>query len=242
MTEGKALILASGGVDSAVCMSLAFRDCDTIAGVSFQYGQKHSKEIEHARRLCKYFGAEHFLVDLPDIFKGSGSALMPGDDVEMPHLTYAEIMEGDGPSPTVVPFRNANLLSAATTVAIVKGFDQLYWGPHATDARHNAYPDCTPEFAGSMAAAIQIGSYGAVRLNVPLQWLTKREVVRLGLKLLTPFGRTWSCYAGGEKQCGECPTCVERIDAFANNHVIDPVGYASEIDWEAAILESVSHA
>jgi len=195
-----------------------------VLAVSFTYGQKHAAEVESARAIAAYYDAEYKVVNLPHIF-GAGSTILEGGPAN-PHLTYKEIAEAEGPSPTVVPFRNGNLLSAAAAIAVVEGAAWIYAGMHAEDARNWAYPDCTPEFLGAMANAIRVGTYDKVRLATPLQWMLKRDVVALGLRLYVPFELTHSCYEGSKPACGKCPTCVERLAAFAANNVLDPLPYA----------------
>lgn len=104
----------------------------------------------------------------------------------------------------------------------------IYFGAHSEDAQNWAYPDCTPEFIGAMANAIYIGSYLTIRLHSPLQWLMKSEIVSLGDKLGVPFENTWSCYKGEDKQCGTCPTCRSRKEAFQLAGVADPTVYATQ--------------
>jgi len=223
----KALILLSGGIDSTTCAVLACREFghENVLALSLFYGQKHAKEIEAARDVTKHLGIkDHIIQQLPDIFKGGGSTLID-QDRQNPETTYEELSTSQGVSPTYVPFRNANLLSVATTISLVKGADTIFYGAHSEDARNWAYPDCTPEFNGAMANAIYIGSYMKVRLITPLQWLTKSEVVALGEKIGTPFELTWSCYNGYEKACAVCPACVGRLHAFEKNGLIDPIDY-----------------
>ena len=223
----KVLVLLSGGVDSTVCAVLACREfgAQNVLAISLHYGQKHAKEIEAARAVTTHLGIkDHIIQQLPDIFKGGGSTLID-QDKQNPETTYEELSITEGVSPTYVPFRNANFLSVATSICLVKGADTIFYGAHAEDARNWAYPDCTPEFNGAMANAIYIGSYMKVRLVTPLQWLSKSEVVALGVKIGTPFELTWSCYNGFEKACGVCPACVGRFHAFESNGLIDPIDY-----------------
>ncbi len=228
--DNLAIVSLSGGTDSTVIMAMAAERFDKIVAVSAFYGQKHEKELESAAEVAKFYGAEHVVLQLPNIFGGAGSTLIdPG--LEQPQLSYLEILETVGPSPTVVPFRNANLISAATTIAVVKEASHVLVGMHATDANNWAYPDCTPEFLGAMANAIYVGTYQEVRLEFPLIWMHKIHVIRRGIELNAPFELTWSCYEGGDDQCGTCPTCVERIESFRFNRYADPVPYAIPIDW-----------
>ena len=237
-------VLLSGGIDSATVAYIAAQQCHSLVAITASYGQKHQEaEINAAIEVAKELQVEdHILINMPDIFTGAGSALMGEQD--MPEKTYEELQEAEGPSPTVVPFRNANLISMATSVAISHGADCLYVGMHATDGHNFAYPDCTPEFLGSMANAVFVGSYYAVRLFFPLIWMTKTDVVRTALELKVPVHKTYSCYMGGSKHCSTCPTCVERINAFKANNVIDPVLYdMTGMDWEdCAIWEQLPFA
>lgn len=227
----KAVVLLSGGTDSTVVMALAAKRFNEILAVSVLYGQKHSIELEAAHEVAIWYNAGHKVVEMPDIFKGSGKSTLVDDGLEQPHLTYEEILASKGPSPTVVPFRNANLISAATAIAVVEGASHVFVGPHATDAHNWAYPDCSPEFLGAMANAVYVGTYREVRLEFPLVWMTKEDVVAKGLELGVPFHLTHSCYEGIRPQCGKCPTCVERIAAFKASSVVDPVPYAVDTDW-----------
>lgn len=232
MGEGKALVLLSGGTDSTCCLMIALQECYTVETVSVIYGQKHAKEIVAAGKIAGHFGLRHDVVEIPvSIFEGNQSTLL-NPNLEQPKLTYKELMEGEGPSPTVVPNRNWLLIGIAGAIAASRGdIDYIYFGPHATDAHHNAYPDCTPEFTGAAAAALQIASYGKTHLRTPIQWMTKEEVVQKALYLNAPLDLTWSCYKGAGKQCGVCPTCVERIEAFRTAGVIDPVPYEVDVDY-----------
>ncbi len=223
----KAVVLLSGGIDSSTCAILACREFgpENVIALTLFYGQKHAKEIEAAKSVSDWVGIkEHHIERLPDIFKGGGSTLVDPDQPN-PETSYEEINKLHGVSPTYVPFRNANFLSAATTIALVKGADTIFYGAHAEDARNWAYPDCTPEFNGAMANAIFVGSYMKVRLVTPLQWMTKSEVIALGKQVGTPFALTWSCYNGNDQACGVCPTCVGRLRAFHENGLEDPIEY-----------------
>jgi 7-cyano-7-deazaguanine synthase len=238
----KAVVLLSGGLDSTVALAEAIAlhhdgRHPHVMAVSFSYGQKHTRELEHADLIAAYYGIKHRIVDLPQIFAGTDSVLVAENEKPMPEMSYAEIEDTFGVSPTYVPYRNGNLLSMATTIAMVEGGSfpgdttELWAGMHAEDAHNWAYPDCTPEFLGAMANAIYVGTYFQVRLVTPHMWRTKAEVVQRGLDLIAPLDLTMSCYEGTVPACGTCPTCVGRINAFRAIGEIDPILYSISIDW-----------
>jgi 7-cyano-7-deazaguanine synthase len=226
----RALVLLSGGLDSTTCAAIAVRDHgkDAVSGISFIYGQKHDKEVWAARAVADFYGIQHVVVQLPNVFKGSGSTLIDANKPN-PIGTYDDII---GVSPTYVPFRNGILISFAAAVGLTKEVDLIYFGAHSEDAANWAYPDCTPEFIGSMASAIYVGTYHKLRLITPLQWMDKKDVVQVGLNLEAPYHLTWSCYNGGEVACGICPTCRSRRDAFTYWSTRDPITYADEISCD----------
>lgn len=229
----KVVVLLSGGLDSATAMYQAIADgADEVMAVSCMYGAKHEeREIGATHAIVHEAGmqfaetviVEQTIVQLPAIFSGGKSALM--GDVEMPKEEYRDYDSKEGESVTVVPFRNANLISAAVSIAEVLEYDKVYVGMHATDHGTWAYPDCTPEFLGPMAAAVYVGTNHRVRLVFPFLWMTKTEVVTRAVLLEVPIVWTYSCYEGRVKHCGKCPTCLERIKAFIEAGYADPAGY-----------------
>lgn len=221
-----ALILLSGGLDSATLLAYAATvyKVDDLLALSIRYNQRHeNQEMNSAQKISNYYGVEHFILHLPpSVFWGSESTLLDAK-AEMPHMTYEELAKTQGISPTYVPFRNGLFLSLATAFALIRKYDDVLIATHAEDARNWAYPDCTPEFNGAMANAVYIGTYRQVRLVSPFQWMMKKDVVALGLSLKVPYELSWSCYEGGLFPCGTCPTCVERLEAFRANGVEDPL-------------------
>ncbi len=230
--KDKALVLSSGGCDSTTCVSLAVRDfgAENVATVSFRYGQKHDKELECAAKVADFYGLSHRVIDFREcgIFDGSNCALLNGND-GLSHASYAEqVAETGGKVTTYVPFRNGLFLATIAAVAMSEfPNDHIHVciGAHADDAAGNAYADCSKAFTDAMAKAINIGTYGQVELEAPLVEMTKADVVGLGLRLDTPYELTWSCYEGGDVQCGTCGTCRDRKAAFAANGTVDPVAY-----------------
>jgi 7-cyano-7-deazaguanine synthase len=226
MIKGHAVVVLSGGMDSATVLALAVakHHPENVTGVSFDYGQRHTVELECAADLCSFYEVPRHIV--AGVQLGQGGVLMD-HKAEMPHMTYEELAEAQGPSPTYVPYRNGTFLSLAASLAlderIKAGF--IYAGMHSEDAANWAYPDCTPEFIGAMQNAIYVGSYHKVRLVVPFTYKTKAEIVKLGHELGVPFEKTHSCYEGKRPACGKCPTCVGRLEAFRANDLEDPLKY-----------------
>lgn len=235
----KALVLNSGGVDSTTCVSIAVKDlgAENVSTVSVYYGQKHSKELEAAKKVAKHYGVEHYEIDLSrtGIMDKSNCPLLAGREEGIKHESYAEQIanDGEGMVRTYVPFRNGLMLASVAAFAMSIYPDEevdVYLGAHADDAAGNAYADCSAEFTEAIGAAIRIGTYGKVQLKAPLVFMNKTEVVALGLELGTPYEYTWSCYEGEEEPCGECGTCIDRAAAFANNGVQDPALKGGRID------------
>lgn len=229
----KALVLSSGGVDSTTCLGIAIDKYgkDNIITASLYYGQKHDKELECARKIAEYYGVKHIEEDISNIMKYASNVctlVKGGKDIQ--ECSYEEQVKAnkEGRVDTYVPFRNGLLLSIATAYAdsLFPGEEvEIYYGAHSDDACGNAYADCSPEFAEAMDKAINIGTYNKISVCRPLINMNKAEVVKTGLELKVPYELTWSCYEGGEKQCGKCGTCIDRKRAFELNNVEDPVGY-----------------
>jgi 7-cyano-7-deazaguanine synthase len=226
----RAFVLLSGGLDSTTALHMALGQYDGVEAVSINYGQRHKKETQYARRMCNELNIKFTVLELNDILSG---VMLTDKSIDIPNTTYDKIV---GVSPTYVPFRNGLMLSMIAahaqkwiTANTQPGFLQpnagIYFGAHAEDAHNWAYPDCTPEFIGAMANAIHVGTYFAVRLHTPLMWMQKSEIVRLGTGLGIDYSKTWSCYAGGDLHCGTCPTCHARKQAFGKAGVPDPTEY-----------------
>lgn len=223
----KAMVLFSGGVDSTTCLAIAVKKYgrENVMSLSISYGQKHSREMESAAAIAKYYGIEKNDLDLSLIFKYSDCSLLKGSDEEIPHESYSEQLKKTAGSPvsTYVPFRNGLFLSSAASVALSKGCGVIYYGAHSDDSAGNAYPDCSEIFNNAMNTAIYEGSGRKLKIEAPFVGMTKSEVVKTGLELEAPYELTWSCYEGGEKPCGKCGTCIDRAKAFEANGVRDPL-------------------
>lgn len=228
----KALVLSSGGLDSTTCVGIAVDKygAANVSTVSFFYGQKHDKELKCAEYIADYYRVPHYVLNLADILKHSNCPLLKASDRKIEHKSYAEQIaeNGEGMVETYVPFRNGLMLSSAAALATSIYPDEdveLFIGAHADDAAGRAYADCSPEFTNAIAEAINIGTYGKVKVVGPLLNLNKAGVVKRGLELKVPYDLTWSCYEGGEKACGTCGTCIDRLAAFRANGMEDPIEY-----------------
>ena len=222
----KALVLCSGGVDSTTLLAMAVEryGAENVFALSISYGQRHEKEIESAKAVAAYYGVEQRFLDLSAIFADSNCSLLAHSTDQVPEESYAEQLdESNGaPGSTYVPFRNGLFLSSAASMALSLGASVLYYGAHHDDWAGNAYPDCSLEFVYAMNLAIMEGTGGELRMEAPFVEWSKADFVKRGLELGVPYELTWSCYEGGERPCGKCGTCLDRLRAFEANGVSDP--------------------
>jgi 7-cyano-7-deazaguanine synthase len=219
----KPIVLFSGGLDSTV---LLWSLRPNVKAISFDYGQRHAKELTQADNICSAADIEHEVVDMAwarkgfvSIFDLIKSGSQTGNEL-VPEGHYAE----ESMKATVVPNRNMIMISIAVGWAVSTGSSEVYWAAHAGD--HAIYPDCRPEFYIAMANAIHEGNkWSYVDLGAPFITKTKAEIVKLGTDLHAPIDQSWSCYKGGILHCGRCGTCVERREAFQLAGVVDPTEY-----------------
>ena len=225
MTE-KAMVLFSGGVDSATCLGLAIERYgkEQVIPLSILYGQKHKKELEAARKILSYYGLQGIELDLTPVFANSSCSLLAHSQREIPEESYlSQLQKQEGaPVSTYVPFRNGLFLASAASMALSMECSCIYYGAHQDDAAGSVYPDCSEAFFSSMSSAVYEGSGKALRMEAPFIRCSKAQVVKEGLRLHVPYALTWSCYKGGTRPCGRCGTCIDRQKAFEANHVHDP--------------------
>ena len=224
----RAIVLLSGGLDSTVAAALAREQGFELHALSFDYGQRHKRELESARAVARALGAaSHIVLDVP-IGAYGGSALTQ-DDIDVPTGRDESAMGADIPV-TYVPARNIVFLSLALGVAEVRDADSIFIGANALD--YSGYPDCRPEFFHAFEEVARLGTKRGVeghplRIIVPLQHMTKADIVRQGMRVEAPLELTWSCYQGGERACGVCDSCALRLKGFREAGVEDPVPYAA---------------
>lgn len=212
----QAVVLLSGGMDSATLLVYVKQrlEAERIVALSFVYGQKHSKELECARWQADKAGVvEHRVIDISfygELTRG-GSALTDGS-IEVPDLSDVKPEERMQPS-TYVPNRNMIFLSLAAAFAESQGIPDIFYGAQAQD--EYGYWDCSQDFVRRMNDVLSLNRKGRVKVRAPFAGMSKSEVVKIGLELGVDYDHTWTCYRGGDKPCGTCPSCVERNRAFS---------------------------
>jgi len=229
MEKVKAVAIVSGGMDSTVLAYwLAKQDYD-VHMVSFDYGQRHRKELEYARKTARALYVQHDIIDLSALTGLISNSALTGNK-PVPEGHYAE----ENMSQTVVPNRNMMMLSIAGAIAVNEKAKILATGVHAGD--HPIYPDCRPDFIHAFNHALRLGNEGFIHEDfktiAPFVHSSKASIARIGHGFGVPFEDTWSCYQAGEIHCGRCGTCVERAEAFYLSGVEDPTTYESPNYWK----------
>lgn len=215
----RTVLVYSGGLDSTVLLGHLLAEGREVHTLTVNYGQRHAREIESARAVCAHYGVEHRVADLRALGPIFGHNSLTDTTMSVAEGHYEE----ESMKTTVVPNRNMILLAVAAARAIALQADTLAYAAHGGD--HAIYPDCRPEFADAMDAAIRLADWHKVALERPMVSWTKADIVRRGAALGVPMHLTWSCYKGGDAHCGKCGTCVERREAFALAGVPDPTAY-----------------
>jgi 7-cyano-7-deazaguanine synthase len=224
MAKEKAVVLLSGGLDSCTCMAVAKEAGYEVYPISFNYHQRHSIELEGAKKIADFYKVPKHLIIETNMEAIGGSALTDSH-IDVPE---GDVNRDDVPV-TYVPARNLIFLSYAMGYAEVVGATHVYIGVNSVD--YSGYPDCRPEFLGSFQKTANLATKAGtadgrnIKIETPLQDLSKKEIVQLGSKLGAPLQFTHSCYKGGEKACGVCDSCKLRLRGFAEAGVVDPVEY-----------------
>jgi 7-cyano-7-deazaguanine synthase len=222
----KAVVIVSGGLDSTTLLYWILKQGYDLHALSFDYGQRHAKELEYARRTCEKLGVNHRIIDLRSIHELLKGSALTSDDVAIPEEHYSH----ESQKATIVPNRNAIMLNIAIGYAVSIGAEKVYYAAHYNDRA--IYPDCRREFVQSMNKTIKLANENPrLEIIAPFLEKTKAEIVKLGSELGVPFEDTWSCYKGNERACGVCGTCRERIEAFQLNKLRDPIEYEIEVEW-----------
>jgi 7-cyano-7-deazaguanine synthase len=218
MTVAKVVVIFSGGMDSFTVLNMAVKQGFEVFALSFDYGQRHKKELDYAGEACNKLNVNHKIIDISAINELIGGSSLTSD-IEVAEGHY----ELESMKTTVVPNRNMILLSMAVGYAVSLGANKVYYGAHSGD--HAIYPDCRPEFVKRMNDVCAIANYEAVEIITPFLHESKIAILTAGLEMGLDYGQTWTCYNGRELACGKCGACQERLEAFAENGSTDPLEY-----------------
>ncbi|MFA5236616.1 MAG: 7-cyano-7-deazaguanine synthase QueC [Methanoregula sp.] len=212
----KAVLILSGGMDSTTLLYDLIHDGYEVSAVTFDYHQKHNKEIPCAEKTCTKLAIPHKIIDI-SVLNALAPSSLTRAQWDVPEGNYAE----ETMKQTVVPNRNMVFLSLAASYAIGIGAPHLFYAAHAGD--HAIYPDCRPVFVSAMTTALHLCDWNDVVLHVPYLDISKGDIVKKGLALGVDYANTWSCYKGGERPCGKCGACTERREAFEQAGAEDPL-------------------
>ena len=223
------VVLLSGGMDSATALAMTIKEGHNVIGLTFDYGQRHRKEIDGAKRVAKHFRvADHRIASI-DLAAIGGSALTDRR-IAVPEQRSLEAI-GRGVPITYVPARNSIFLSYALALAEASGARAIVIAANSID--YSGYVDCRPEFYAAFQEVARLGTLRGVdgdviEIRTPLIRMSKVDIVRKGEELGVPWALTWSCYLGGVKACGVCDSCQLRLKGFREAGVKDPLPYASQ--------------
>jgi len=225
-TTKRAVILLSGGLDSATTLAIAVENGFEPYAISFDYGQRHSRELNQARSLAAHYHVRAHKI-IPLSFGSMLRSALTHPDIALPTSRSADEMR-DIPV-SYVPARNTIMLSIALAYAEVMEADAIFIGVNALD--YSGYPDCRPEYIEAFQTMANLATKRGVEghpitIETPLLHLTKAQIISRGKELGVPYELTWSCYQGGEKACGTCDSCILRLKGFSEAGCEDPIEYA----------------
>jgi 7-cyano-7-deazaguanine synthase len=213
------VIIVSGGLDSTTLLYHLVKQNLKITALSFDYGQRHSRELVCACWQCDSLKVPHKIIDLGNIKQLLQGSSLTSPEIVTPEGHYAQ----ENMKLTVVPNRNMIMLSLAIACAISLKAPKVWYGAHAGD--HAIYPDCRPAFVKAMQRTADLCDWNPVDIEAPFLGIDKAGIVSIGLELGVRYDQTWTCYSGREKACGKCGSCSERLEAFEKNHLKDPLEY-----------------
>ena len=222
----EAIVLLSGGLDSSTVLALAKERGYDVVALTFDYGQKHKRELNSSRKMARHFKAkEHIIVplNLGELLRSS----LTRKSMSIPENRTEEEISSGVPS-TYVPSRNIIFLSIAASIAESRGAEAIFIATNSVD--FSGYPDCTAEFMSAFQRTLDIGTKAGidgrgVRIEAPILSKSKGDIVREAIRLKVPLEETWSCYKGGVKACGKCDSCLLRLRGFSEAGIRDPLEY-----------------
>ena len=228
MEKKKAVVLLSGGMDSAVCAAIAQDHGYEICALHLNYGQRtQAKELKAFDALCGHFNVKEFLISDVSHLSQIGSSSLTDNNIE---VSKADL-ESKGIPSSYVPFRNGNILAIAASWAEAIGAEALFIGAMQLDS--SGYPDCRGDFFSAYEKAINLGTKPEtdIKIITPIINYTKRDIVIKGNELAVPFHLTWSCYKESGKACGVCDSCALRLRGFREAGISDPIDYIERPDY-----------
>ncbi len=212
----KTILVLSGGMDSTTLLYKLLQEGKEVKAISFDYGQKHSRELELAMVTCAKLGIKHEIVTLGFMTKLMSNSALTGN-TKVPEGHY----EDESMKQTVVPNRNMIMASIAIGWAVNEEYDEVALGIHAGD--HAIYPDCRPAFIAALSIIANVANYRSIAIYTPFLEIDKGDIVIIGKKLEVDYSLTHTCYNGNEIPCGKCGACGERKFAFEKAEMDDPL-------------------
>lgn len=213
------VLIYSGGMDSTTLLYYLLHQNYQIKALSFNYGQRHSKELTAAAAICRRMGVPQETVELTSITGLIGGSSLTDPALPVPEGHYHD----ENMKITVVPNRNMIMLAIAIGHAIALNYATVTYAPHSGD--HTIYPDCRPAFVEAMQQVAGLCDWHPVRIFTPFLEMDKGDIAELGQQLGVPFELTWTCYNGRDQHCGKCGACRERREAFVKHGLADPTAY-----------------
>ena len=212
----KTIIILSGGMDSTTLLYKLLKEGKEVEALSFDYGQRHKKELDFAKITCEKLGVPHKRVNLSFLKELLYNSALTGD-IDIPEGHY----EDESMKLTVVPNRNMIMASIAIGYAVNVNADEVALGVHAGD--HAIYPDCRPEFVFALRKIAEIANFKPIEIYAPFLFIDKADIAILGKELGVDYSNTWTCYKGQAIPCGKCGACRERAEAFSKAELEDPI-------------------
>lgn len=213
----KTVIVLSGGMDSTTLLYKLLAEGKEVSAISFNYGQRHSRELEQASKTCIKLGVPHKVIDMAFMRELVSNSALTSDTIEVPEGHY----EDENMKLTVVPNRNMIMASIAIGWAVNLDYDEIALGVHAGD--HAIYPDCRPEFVHALREVAAVANFKSIGVYTPFLHIDKGDIAIKGKELGVDYSLTHTCYKGGEVPCGKCGACQERAEAFTKAGTTDPI-------------------
>ena len=227
----KCVVPISGGIDSTVLLHHAVKCGEYSEGVyaiSFDYGQRHRRELDYAKRTVQHLDVPHKIIDLNFFRQVINSSSLTNDTIK---VAKTRDVLGDAQTVNYVPFRNQMLLSICCAIAESVKADTVFHGAAQRDTQ-SGFWDGSKEFLSSINELTALNRKHRVKVEAPLIDLSKKEIIEWGIDIDVDFKNTWTCYEGEEKACGECTACSSRLKGFVDVGIRDPLDYSRDIPWD----------